>query len=293
MKSKFIKICFILIICFITTNVYADGNSYNSSTSYNEMYVKALFDDGDEIIDNHDDLNVPYVFYQNIGGSMKNVVLNSDNNYEAILTNTDSYLNNPFLAIWQMNMYGYSSYIYDCTSIESDFCINNADREGLYILNTRLPEYFGSLSITSNLLSNSDDTELFITITLDDETVNGLYGDVEFVDGVGTCSISLIDTINIKNLRGAYNYVIDVSTSNKKINVIDKKIEGVIELGSTNNKIINLSIIQAREDIAKIAYNDASLDNPKTSSYLFLSLILFLVMTIPIVYVKYFDKTGR
>ena len=109
------------------------------------------------------------------------------------------------------------------TVTESDFDdyeVSSENAKGVIEKNTTAVASFinvkdprGSLTISNNVTGNAADTdkEFTFTITLDDETINGVYGDVEFVNGVATFTLKNGESKTAAGLPEGIGYTVTVS----------------------------------------------------------------------------------
>ena len=97
------------------------------------------------------------------------------------------------------------------------------------------PDKTGSLSVSKTVSGDAgnEDEVFHFTVTLSDKTVNGTYGDMEFVDGVAELSLKHGETADASGLPAGITYTVTEAEANQDGYTTTAEGEtGVIESGS-------------------------------------------------------------
>lgn len=87
------------------------------------------------------------------------------------------------------------------------------------------PEKYGSLTVSKIVTGNAGDKnkDFNFTVTLSDKTINGVYGDLEFTDGVATFTLKNGESKTATNLPAGINYEVTETEENQDGYVTSKK----------------------------------------------------------------------
>lgn len=98
----------------------------------------------------------------------------------------------------------------------------------------------GGITVSKKVLGNAaDKTQRFsFTVTLDDNTINGTYGEMNFVNGVAVFELADSESISANDLPEGINYEV-VESDSDDYTVTSENAEGIIKTGEMISVVFN------------------------------------------------------
>lgn len=132
---------------------------------------------------------------------------------------------------------------HDTTTKRDDLTYNGTaiPLDGLFdLMNTVVvtdePLTSGNLRVSKIVSSGETDKAFTFTVTLSDKTINGIYGNMEFKNGVATFKLKHGESITAAGLPAGISYVVD-ETDNSGYTVTKTGDTGTIEAGKTKEAV--------------------------------------------------------
>lgn len=202
---------------------------------------------------------VVITLYQD-GNKIDTLELNNDNNWEYTFKDLPKYKNNATENSENKEESVYTVSEEKITGFDSTISTEKDNKYSFIITNSPFREK-GHITVTNKVTGkDGDKNKIFnFIITLDDKTINGKYGDVEFNNGVATFKLKHGESVNKKNIPAGIKFTIKEVEANQNDYVTSStNATGVVP----ENDVINVHFVNHKE----IGVNNKTENNNKTDS---------------------------
>ena len=166
---------------------------------------------------------------------------------------------------------------YEVNSKNANGAITGAEIQDVFFTNTK--KNTGMLTITKNVVAenNIDNEQSFnFKITLSDKSINGKYGEMNFVNGVATFTLKNGESITTINIPKGVTYEIEEENT-EGYKMIEENTKGVIEDGTLQNVVI--TNVKNNEEMP-----------PDTSNSVLVAVILLFISLGTLIYLRINEK---
>ncbi len=239
----------------ISQNVYASYDSKKIYAGGDILLFEKVWED-DQEKDRPNSISFKATLVKTIGQDEEiEIELTKDNNwqYKIESNNENNYKGYKLNTIKELKVDGYE-YIGEDISFYVDKTDPDKEKEVAYIkLRNKKIQTFGNLTVSKDVNGNKGDInkDFHFTVTLSDTSINGIYGDMTFKDGIATFTLKDNESITATSLPTGITYeVIEqeanqdgyITISNGTTGKIQKDVTSKADFVNTKNEYGSLTV---------------------------------------------------
>ena len=241
----------------ISQNVYASYDSKKIYAGGDILLFEKVWED-DQEKDRPNSISFKATLVKTIGQDEEiEIELTKDNNwqYKIESNNENNYKGYKLNTIKELKVDGYE-YIGEDISFYVDKTDPDKEKEVAYIkLRNKKIQTFGNLTVSKDVNGNKGDInkDFHFTVKLSDSSINGIYGDMTFKDGIATFTLKDNESITATSLPTGISYkVIEqeanqdgyITTSTGTTGEIQKNAISKAEFINTKNEYGSLTVLK-------------------------------------------------